>query len=302
MKEFKIKSVHLPDIHVYKWNTKVAPVGVIQIAHGLNEHGLRYAEFAEFMSAKGYIVYCHDHISQGKTRTDEEETVYFGKNGVENLTKGVQLVRENISIEHPTLPVYGFGHSMGAAILRYLAVEGNAKYQKLVLNGTGESPTKGLGVVIGLGKVIRLFGPKKPSKFFDNLFRQTQYKLREKVQMDHFIEWLTRDKEKTKINLNDEYLYIRLSVSAFINILEIMKIISNQKNILKMDNQIKYFIMSGTHDPATNFGVDAMTLFNTLQTRGCTVQLELYPEGRHDTLQETNRNEVFQDILEFIQL
>lgn len=153
-------------LHVYVFEECEKPKGVVHIMHGVNEHGLRYQEIATFLNKHDYVVYVHDHISQGKSRLPEEETVYFGKQGVNNLTDGVIAVYNQIKRDYVNLPVYALGHSLGASIVRKTIMDNNISYQKVVLNGSGLSNTKGLGLVTTYGRFLSLFGPKRPSKFF----------------------------------------------------------------------------------------------------------------------------------------
>ena len=298
MKERKLQFSNT-DLHVYIFDCE-NPTGVVQIVHGVNEHGLRYVEFAHYLNKHGYTVVVHDHISQGKSRRDTEETVYFGKDGVSNLVEGVILVNQMIRTDYDNLPIIAFGHSLGAGILRKMLIDKEIPFDKVILNGTGLSYAKGMRLIIGIGKIIKLFKPRKPSKFFDNIFRQTQYRLREKVEMDHFIEWLTRDKSYTEINKKDAFLYIRLSVAAFVDMLTMFEYNNRLNKIENMEKNLPILLLSGTHDPATNFGEDVTNLFDVLQHIGVDVDYRLYPEGRHDTIQEINREQVFEDILEFI--
>ncbi len=224
MIEKKIKDVFKNELHLYIWNNVEKPKGVIQIVHGINEHGLRYCSFAEFLNSKGYIVYLHDQLSQGQSRTDKDkDVVYFDKNGVDSLKFGVVAVYNEIVNDYPDIDIYALGHSLGAGVLRACLIDDVVSYKKVVLNGTGLASIKGMGVIIFIGSLLQLLGSKKPSRFFDNIFRTTQYKLKEKVEMDHFIEWLTRDKDQNEIDKLDKYLYIRLSVSVFVDMIKLFK-------------------------------------------------------------------------------
>ncbi len=299
MEQVKIKD-GVNNLHLYIWKDVIKPKGVVQIVHGVNEHGLRYKEFAEYLNQEGFIVYVHDHISQGLSRTPDETTVYFGKEGVANLQRGVNLITDRIKSDYVNLPIYAVGHSLGATILRSLLINGESPYKKVILNGTGASSTKGLGLIITFGEFLKLFKAKKPSKFFDNIFRQTQYRLKEKVEMNHFIEWLTRDMEKTELNKKDEFLFISLSVSAFVDILKLFKLINNPRNLKDTSKDVEILLMCGTHDPATNFGDDLVHLNSLYNDVGVNSIYKLYEEGRHDSFQEINREEVFRDIVNFI--
>ncbi len=302
MREMKLKDSYDNILNVYIWDDVENPKGVFQLVHGINEHGLRYVELADFLSSKGYIVYINDHVSQGKSRTPQDgDVVYFGKRGDEVLLDGVNVVKEQIKSDYPNHLIYAFGHSLGSIILRNYMIDCDNEYEKIILNGAGLQDTKGLAVAVLVGNVLKLFRRKKPSKFFDSIFRQTQLKLNEKVKIDHFIEWLTRDKEKSELNKQDKLLFISLSVSVFVDMLYLILKINKHDNIesLKFNNPV--LLLSGTHDPSTNFGQDTVLLNNLFNKNGVNSKVILYPEGRHDTLQEVNRRDVFNDIINFVE-
>lgn len=301
MREIKVKDSYNNELHTYIFDDVKKPKGVFQVLHGINEHGLRYKEFAEFLNKNGFICYAYDHVSQGKSRTEEDgDVVYFGKNGGDVLVDGLNTIRKQIQKDYPNLDIYLFGHSLGSMIIRKYLHDYKNRYKKIILNGSGLSEGNGLTLGIILGNIMKLFGKKKPSNMFDNMFRQTQLKLNEKVEIDHFIEWLTRDKEKTELNKVDEYLYIRLSTSVFVDMLKMIQEINVLTNIQHSHFDVPTLLMSGTHDPATNFGEDVVELHKTLIEFGFESSYKLYPEGRHDTLQEINREEVYNDILNWI--
>ena len=303
MKEFKVLDSYGNKLHTYMFDDVFEIKGVVQLVHGINEHGLRYKDFASFLNENGYIVYIHDHVSQGKSRDGNDMllgTVYFGSKGEKVLVDGLNSVRERIKEDFPGTQIYLFGHSLGSMIIRLYLIEFENEYKRIILNGGGYSNLKGIGLGLFIGNVLKLFKAKKPSNMFDNMFRQTQLRLNEKVEIDHFIEWLTRDKEYTDINKEDKYLYIRLSVSVFVDMLKAIKKINNLNNILNSHIDVPIMLLSGSHDPATDFGDATMALHELYLEAGFKSRLKIYPEGRHDTLQELNKEEVFNDILTFI--
>jgi len=226
--------------------------------------------------------------------------VNFGYKGHDVLVDGMRAVKKRINNEHKGMKVYAFGHSLGSLIIRnYLYKHGNT-YEKIIFSGAGYQNPKGIGLLIFIGNIIKQFG-NKPSKFFDGLFRKTQLKLNEKTDIGHFIEWLSRDKEKTEINKQDEFLYIRLTASSFVDIFKLVKKANNRKLIEKHYQGIDFLLLSGTHDPSTNFGEGTKELHDIYNTCNNTSTIHLYEEGRHDNLQEINRLEVFADILKFLE-
>ncbi|MCD4827702.1 MAG: alpha/beta hydrolase [Acholeplasmataceae bacterium] len=300
MVERKIRDNNENILHLYIWNKVDNPIGVIQIVHGINEHGLRYCNFAEYLNKNGYIVYLHDQLSQGNSRRKEENVVYFGKNGINNLKVGVDSVYNEIKTDYPDLNIYAIGHSLGSSVLRSCLIDNNLKYRKVVLNGTGLTSTRGMGIIIIIGRFLKLFGAKKPSKFFDNIFRSTQLKLREKVEMSHFIEWLTRDKKQNEIDKSDKYLYIRLSVSVFVDMIKLFKHVNKKQNIVKISKDNTILLISGTHDPATNYGDETKALHELMNLYHIESKLYLIDEGRHDSFQEINKIEIYNEVIKFL--
>ena len=300
MLEIQLKDNYNHNLHTYIFNDCKETLGVVQIIHGINEHGLRYVEFAEFLNQHGYVVYVHDHVSQGKSRLDNEEFVHFGKHGNKVLIDGLNTVRNKIKEDYPNLPIYLFGHSLGTMIIRkYLQTEKN-DYTKVIMNGGGYADINYLWAALFLAKFLKVFVGKRPSNIFDNMFRGTQLKLQQKVDMDHFIEWLTRDLEKTKINMEDPYLFIRLTISTYTDMLEDINYINKYRHIAKNSLDVPVLLLSGTHDAATDFGNDVIALNDAYKSLDIDTRYILYPEGRHDSLQEINRQDVFKDILDFI--
>ncbi len=130
-------------LHLCVWNKVLEPKGVVQILHGVNEHGQRYAEFAEFLNGQGYIVYITDHFAQGQSRTETSGTyVDFTKKGHKILVDGLNQTKEMIKRDYPGLKIYALGHSMGALILRNYLLWNHNDYEKIIFIGAGLSSTK----------------------------------------------------------------------------------------------------------------------------------------------------------------
>lgn len=302
MREIKLLDRKKNTLNVCIWDRVNQPKGIVQILHGVNEHGERYQEFASFLNKHGYVVYLGEHKSQGKSRTEKDgDFVDFGYRGHVTLVGGMLAVKEQAKFDYPNLPIYVFGHSLGSMIVRYYLLSHENEYHKIILNGAGYQETKGLFFGKCIAFVLTIFG-NRPSTFFDSMFRQTQYKLKEKVEMDHFIEWLTRDEMYTNKNKEDALLYKRLKARAFGSVLKMVGLINQPKRMMKQYKpSLDILLLSGTHDPSTDFGESTKRLAEVLEQIGVQVTTKLYLEGRHDTLQEINRNEVYADILQFLE-
>lgn len=302
MVEKVIKDSRNNVLHLCVWNKVINPKGVVQILHGVNEHGMRFAEFAEYLNNSGYIVYLTDHYAQGQSRTEKNgEFVHFGKNGHKVLIDGLVKTKDMIKRDYPGLKIIAVGHSLGSLIIRGYLLQNKNDYEKIVFTGAGLSSTKMLGTAQFVLQVMGIFKGKKPSNTFDNMFRQTQLRLAEKVEIDHFIEWLTRDAEKNELNKIDPYLFIRLTVDSFSSILKLIKKANNESTMKRnYSKNICVLLLSGTHDPSTDFGEGTKRLNEFYNEIGLTSSYKLYEEARHDLLQETNRLEIYQDIVDFL--
>lgn len=288
------------DLHVYKWDNVKTPKGVVQIIQGVNENGERYDYLAQALNKGGYIVYTHDGYGQGLSRDKRDETVVFGARGYLDLVSGVYAVRKRILVENRGLPIYAIGHSLGGALLRYLLIEDVVEFDKVVISGSGLTIPKGMSTAIFLAEFLQFFGPSKPSKYFDKKFRKVQLKLAKHTEINHFIEFLSRDKEQNEVDKKDPYLFIPMSISAYLEVLRLLQYVNIEKNKKHTNPTVKILLLSGTHDPSTNFGVDTAKLKEFFYRMGIYSVLKEYPEARHDLFNEINREEVFQDVLEFL--
>ena len=143
--EITFKGSDNKQIHAYKWLPKTAIKGVLQVAHGMAEHALRYEGFAKYLNAQGYALYANDHRGHGKTAGSIENLGYFAdKNGWALVVEDMYLLTQEIKKEQPNIPVFLLGHSMGS----FLSRDYIGKYGK-ELNGVILSATAGDPGILG---------------------------------------------------------------------------------------------------------------------------------------------------------
>ncbi len=300
--EFKLKASDGTEIHVYEWlpddNVKIS--GVFQISHGMAEHALRYEDFASFLVRNGFAVYAHDLRGHGKTAGDLENVGYITpKKGWDDFLSDFQEIRLLIKERHHDKPYYVFGHSMGSLIIRTFLLDSKNSLNGAILSGTPENP----GFIGSLGylatKFLMLFNPHKtPSQFMDNLsfgafnkpFKPTRTKF----------DWLSRDLAQVDKYVADPYCGGVFSVGFFHELLRGINYLSKQKTINKTSRELPVLIFSGEKDSVGNNGKSVAELFIRLKRSGLKdVTMKLYPDARHEMLNETNNKEVYQDILDW---
>ena len=116
-------------IYVREWLPDTAPIGVVQICHGVAEYITRYDNFAKFLASKGFVVAGSDHLGHGKSVSDPENKGYFGENGGWELVVGdIRKLYERLKEQYFSLPIFMLGHSMGSFLTRTYIIRYHDKF------------------------------------------------------------------------------------------------------------------------------------------------------------------------------
>lgn len=298
MNKFKCLGSDGLQLSVIKWDQLLNPLGVVQISHGMAEHILRYNEFATFLNAHGYIVYGHDHRGHGESVKTEEDFGYLSVEGGWNkLVSDLHLVTEKIKEEHPNLPIFLLGHSMGSFALRdYLTQFGEA-IDGAVICGTGQNTTWLNHLALWLAKSeCRKQGPKHPSSRMTKL-SFGNYNKAFKPNHTEF-DWLSRDEIQVFTYIEDELCGKVFTAQFYVDFLEGLIEISKQVNVNKIPKGKPYLFISGSADPLSEKGAAIHRVADQFKTAGASkVEIRIYPEARHELLNEINRQEIYMDVL-----
>ena len=284
-------------IHCVKWVPE-NPIGVIQIVHGITEHIDRYEEFASYMVNQGYIVIGNDHLGHGKSIITDNPKMFIGQLGSWNyLVKDINTLYEIITEEYK-LPTYLIGFSLGSFVSRHFLIDYNPFYQKAILVGTGIQPNIVLNILklIVKGEVKKI-GVENTSKFIRELSFGTYNKQIKDAKTDY--DWLTSSEEEINKYINDPLVGKDTTGSLFYELLDGMVYTSKLSNIKKM-KELPILLLSGLDDPVGSKGNGVKKLENIYKKNNIDVSLKLYEGKRHDLFHETNKLEVFNDILTYI--
>lgn len=275
--------------------------GVIIVVHGMAEYANRYDEFARFLAENNYAVYAHDQRGHGFTLKNSKFGFFGKKDGwnlvLNDLHKLVKITKE----KHPDVASILFGHSMGSLLARNYAIDYGRFIDKLIITGTAHNP----GFITNIGLVIAktlsiLVKPHTPSKFLTMMtfagFNKTYHDKRTKF------DFLSRDTEIVDKYVKDPLCGFDCSNSFYVNMLTGLKYIHQDKNIQMIPAALPIFILSGNDDPVGNYGKGVEKVYMQLKSNGCNnVTLKLYPNARHELTNEINRNEVYNDVLNWIE-
>lgn len=289
-------------IHVNKWTPENTYVrGVIQIAHGVAEYGYRYHHFAEFLCDQGFVVVANDHLGHGNSIIPDKPRLYFGENeGWWYVVDDMEKLRCKTAQEYPGRPYFLFGHSMGSFLSRSYLIRYPGQMDGCILCGTGH-PSK---VTILGGKVVsgverKRLGAEKFSALTDQLaFGSYNKKFApSRTQVD----WVSANEENVDAYVKDPLCGGETTVGLFQELLFGLRFITKQTNINKMNKNQPILFIAGKNDPVGNMGKGVQKAYRCFQKAGIKdVELKLYEEMRHEILNEKRREEVYKDIMEWL--
>ena len=285
-------------IHLQSWAPPGDARGVIQLLHGLGEHIGRYERFAHAAVGRGYVVYGHDHRGHGLS---EGERGYFAdEEGWHKVVEDVRLVNDHIREMHATIPVIMLGHSMGSFIAETFTMHYGGRLQGLLLSGS--SWPRRIQLLPGrlLAKLESLrVGKRGDSALINALgfgaFNRPFRPVR--TEMD----WLSRDEAEVDRYVADPLCGGPFTCGLWLDFLGGLFELGSDKSLARIPADLPILITGGSADPV---GGDkgmtrlAMHYMHTMHQR---VKLKIYPEGRHEILNEINREDVTADWLDWIE-
>ena len=287
-------------IFYYHWKTK-NPKGIVQIAHGVGEHAGRYKPIALLLQEQGYEVYANDHRVHGNSvKSKDLLGFYDGKNYFEDAVEDMHELTQIIQREHPKQKVILFGHSMGSLLSRDYVTKYGKDLNALVLSGTA-SYMKGLGTVGLAGANITKFfiGRKRSSSTLKSLFF-SEFNKKFKPNRTK-VDWISRDNKQVDLFESDPLRIEDFSTSVFIDILKGSKKINTQSTFQATPKDLPIYIFSGDKDPVGEMGKGIKKVANQYKKAGINdLTLKIYEGGRHEMLNEINKEEVELDFINWL--
>jgi len=272
---------------------------VLQIAHGMAEHSLLYVDFAKHIASNGYAVAINDHLGHGKSVSEGGAYGYFGKGGCQNMVKDMHKLYTLMRETYPTVPYIMMGHSMGSFLARsYTAQYGSELSAAIYLGTCGNLSPAVFAAEKLLGNAIV---KKKGEKGHDPLFAKLSTGKYNQAFMPSRTanDWLSRDTAEVDKYTKDPLCGFDLTVSGYRDIVYLQAEISSAEWYKNMPD-IPILILSGERDPVGDFGKGVKQVAEKLKKTGHNVRLVLYPEARHVVLCETNKDEVYDEIANFL--
>jgi alpha-beta hydrolase superfamily lysophospholipase len=293
------------EIYTNKWLPEKTDKlrAIVQISHGMAEHSSRYKRFAEALAAADFGVYANDHRGHGQTAGKIENLGYFAdNNGWQRVVEDMKDLTLVIKKNHPDLPVFLFGHSMGSLLTREYLFTYSQEIDGAILSGTAGDPGLLGSVGILVSKLESLLrGKKTKSPLLDKL-SFGKFNNAFKPNRTTF-DWLSRDEAEVDKYIADPYCGTVFTAGFFNDMLKGIKNINKFSNIQKMPKNMPIYIFSGAFDPVGENTKGVSKLINTFEKAGMEdITSKFYKDGRHEMLNELNRKEVFTDVIHWVEL
>lgn len=288
-------------IHARMCVPDAEPRAIVQIIHGIAEYIDRYDEFMSFLADNGIIAVGTDHLGHGKSIESEEQTGFFAyDNGWDYAVRDEEVLRLAMHENYPELPIIVFGHSMGSFMARTLLIRYPDAFNAAIISGTGNQGTALVNGGLFMGNLVTgLKGAHHYSKFLNNLAFGSYNKIYENPKTEY--DWLSRDEANVQKYIDDPLCGFIPSCSLFRDMMTGVKFITNKKNLTAMNKDMPVYFMSGDMDPVGECGKGVQKAYNNFLEAGMKdVSIKLYPGGRHEMLNEINKDEVYTDILAWL--
>jgi alpha-beta hydrolase superfamily lysophospholipase len=295
---FTLTTTDGTEVFVNRWLPDDTPKAIVQISHGMAEHSTRYARLAERLTAGGYAVYASDHRGHGQSTGTRG---YFAeREGWQAVINDLHSVTDKARQEQPGLPVFLIGFSMGSFLARGYAAQFGRELAGLVLSGTAGSQ----GLLGNVGLLIattqaRLQGHEHTSGLMNTL-TFGQYNAAFKPTRTQF-DWLSRDPAEVDKYINDPDCGFVFTAGGFVDLVKGLAAANDDGVAGRVPKDLPIHLVAGDQDPVGRQGkgvTEVADQFRRLGVRDVTVTL--WPGARHEVVNETNRDEVMTEIVDWL--
>tara|TARA_R110002073_G_scaffold15927_1_gene61987 strand:+ start:31 stop:948 length:918 start_codon:yes stop_codon:yes gene_type:complete len=287
------------ELHAYRWTPEGDVRATIYLAHGMGEHAGRYDWTANKLTERGYLVIANDHRGHGLTAKTLGD---FGTDGWNRTIDDIYDMMDTYSTQGK--PKILMGHSMGAMLSQQFVTRYGFTLDALVLSG---SP--GFGPLV-MNWVIRFLcwfenkrlGALKESNLLGGLIFGAANKAFEADNPNaNGFEWLSRDEAEVQKYMDDEYCGFVPFPASLGEIFAGVGTSQDKHQIRDIPQELPIYVFSGTADPVHNDLKNINRLLNAWRNRGLTTTTKFYADGRHEMLNEINKEDVIENLIAWLE-
>jgi len=299
-KDFWFDSHGAGKIHCCRWEPEGEPRAVVQLVHGIAEFVERYDGFADFLTEHGFLVVAEDHMGHGQSISGGSIQGYFHGGWFAAVEDTCQLM-EDTKKEYPDLPYILFGHSMGSFMARTILCKyPDSGIDGAIICGTGWQPAFALPALIRVVEgICKKTGETKPNEQLQNMVFGSYNNRVEHKRTD--CDWLSRDAAVVDAYIAHPLCGFTASCGLLREMMKGIHYIEQRENLSAMNKSLPVFFIAGGDDPVGSYGKGVQQAAAAFRKAGMKdVSTRIYPLCRHEILNEINKEEIFEDILQWM--
>lgn len=278
------------------------PRAVVQIVHGVAEYVNRYDHFARFLADRGFAVCGDDHLGHGRTAMGDGKFGWFAEHdGWALVTDDLRRLRQLMGEQFPGIPYFLLGHSMGSFLTRTYLCRYPGEVSGALLSGTGQEPA----LMVGAGRLLAdLIGRFRGSDYVSTLVNGLCLGAYNKQFAPNRTgaDWISRDEAVVDAYMADPLCQFIPTVGMYRDMLGGLQYISSRRALSRMDPDTPVYLYAGDKDPVGSNGAGVKKVYGYFQAAGTKdLSIKLYENGRHEMHNETNKDEVFSDVLSWLE-
>ncbi len=274
------------------------PLAVIQLLHGVCGCKERYFPFMNFLAEKGYVCVIHDHRGHGESIRERDDLGYFHQDGSKALVEDARMVSEWAKDKYPDLPLYMVAHSMGSMVARIFLKKHDYMLDGIVLCGSpGWNPLSSAGRLF-LSFLCFFDGGRSRPGFIQRMMSDVYNR---KFRSEGPNAWTCSDPQMRMSFADNPSCNFQLTSNGAKTVLELMKQTYSSDGWGMSNPELPILFLSGEEDPCMISLHNLSKTVDHMRTMGYkNVSATVYPEMRHEVLNEKDRIKVWNDILSFI--
>jgi len=294
----QLKATDGADLQLYHCSPEGEPCGLIYLAHGMGEHARRYEGVMQILAAAGFFVASNDHRGHG------ERCAALGDFGVDGWPRLLADTREIIAhwqTVYPNCPLILMGHSMGAMVVQQCLLVPPAGLSAVVLSGSaGEMPPLLYRVFIKVLTFEHWRTKGGDSRLLDYLLFGSFNRGFSKPGQRTGFEWLSRDASSVARYVADPLCGRVPNSRSLLSLFSHEAALWQQPLVDPIHLGLPVYLLSGAADPVHAKQANLACLIDWLQRGGLRVDADIYPDARHEILNETNRDDVIQNLMAWL--
>ena len=297
MREFTLMLEGELNLACREYRPEGEPLGIVQVIHGVAEHQGRYASFARFLAEKGFVAYTSDLPGHGPTAAENGSLGRFPQGGWMRVAETQHALMQRAKGAWPGKPAFLFGHSMGSFLARTCIIRWPGELQGCIICGTGHQtrPLVRAGNAAA-GLSVKLKGESRPSEFLRKLaFGSYNRRIPDAASPN---AWLSRDRAVTEAYDADPLCGFTPSAGLMREMMRGIRYITDPEKQKRMDKDLPILFIAGKEDPVGEYGAGVRRAHTSFRRAGMQhTEMILYPDGRHEILNELDRDTVYADVL-----